>query len=135
MTLDQMRDLFVEPATDNAARARMFALFDQWVHRLRQLNITATAWIDGSFVTRKPEPSDLDCVLWLPPGMPPVPEQGKIEALTLTDRGAASTMYGIDLYIELPTPDNRLHREAYWRGMLGFQHDRHSAKGFVELTI
>jgi hypothetical protein len=135
MTLDQIREAFVSPLPEATPRLRMFSLFDQWVARLRQLNVTGTLWLDGSFVTRKPNPNDLDCVLWNPSFAGPESEASKIEVTSMIDRASAKAVYGIDLYIETPLPNARMGREAYWRGIFGFQHDGRSAKGFVELKI
>ncbi|NHZ44575.1 DUF6932 family protein [Massilia aquatica] len=135
MTLDQIRDTFVAPLREATPRLRMFSLFDQWVARLRQLNVTGTLWLDGSFVTRKPDPGDLDCVLWNPSFTGPISEESKIEVRTMTDYASAKALYGIDLYIATPLPNRKMASEAYWRGIFGFQHDGRSAKGFVELKI
>ncbi|MDQ1816429.1 hypothetical protein RBA41_24325 [Massilia sp. CCM 9210] len=113
----------------------MFSLFDQWVVRLRQLNVTGTLWLDGSFVTRKPDPNDLDCVLWHPSFAGPVSEESKIEVRSMIDRASAKAVFGIDLYIALPLPTEKMASEAYWRGLFGFQHDGRSAKGFMELKV
>lgn len=131
MTIDTIRDVFVSPLPEATSRLRTFSLFDQWVSRLRQLNVTGTLWVDGSFVTRKPNPSDVDCVFWNPSFVAPISEEGKIEVRSMTDRASARAMFGVDLYIETPLPEQKMAREAYWRGMFGFQHDGKSAKGFV----
>ncbi|ATQ78365.1 hypothetical protein CR152_30540 [Massilia violaceinigra] len=135
MTLDQIRETFVAPLPEATPRLRMFSLFDQWVVRLRQLNVTGTLWLDGSFVTRKPNPNDLDCVLWHPSFAGPVSEESKIEVRSMIDRASAKAVFCIDLYIALPLPTEKMAAEAYWRGLFGFQHDGKSAKGFVELKI
>lgn len=135
MTLDQIRQTFVSPLPEAAPRLRLFSLFDQWLARLRQLNVTGTLWLDGSFVTRKPNPDDLDCILWNPSFVGPVSEESKIEVRGMIDRTFAKAQYGIDLYIAIPGPDRKMASEAYWRGLFGFQHDGRSAKGFVELIV
>lgn len=135
MTLEMIGATFVDPDAADTSRLRLFSLFDQWVHRLRQLNITGTIWLDGSFVTRKPAPQDMDCVLWYPAFVEPISEAGKIEARSLTDRDTAKAQFGIDLYIEQPEYGKRMAREAYWRGLFGYQHDGRRANGFVELKV
>lgn len=135
MTLETIRETFASPLPEAAARLRMFSLLDQWVLRLRQLNVSATLWLDGSFVTRKPVPNDIDCVLWNPRFASDVSEASKIEVKTMIDRVLVRAQYGIDLYIATPLPQKKMASEAYWRGMFGFQRDGKSAKGFVELKI
>lgn len=135
MTLDMIRETFASPLPEATERLRMFSKFDQFIFRLRQLNVTGVLWLDGSFVTRKPNPADLDCVLWNPSFVTTLSEEGKIELRGLIDRASARAVYGVDLYIETPLPDRQMEREAYWRGLFGFQRDGKSAKGFVELRI
>lgn len=53
----------------------------------------------------------------------------------LFDHAHAETIYSLDFYLEMAPPDQIFHREAYWRGILGFCHDRVTAKGFAEITI
>lgn len=131
MTLDKIRDTFVAPLPEATSRLRMFSMFEQWFFRLRQLNVTGTLWIDGSFVTRKPNPNDLDCVLWHPAFDCPVSEvseERKIEVRSMIDHAAAKAVFGIDLYIETPLPADKMAREAYWRGLFGFQHDEEAPR-------
>lgn len=135
MTLDKIRETFVSPLPEATHRLRLFSRFDQWVFRLRQLNVTGTLWLDGSFVTRKPDPADIDCVLWNPSFVGAISEAGRIEVSSMIDRPAALATFGVDLYIENTLPHERISREAYWRGLFGFQHDGKKAKGFVELEI
>lgn len=135
MTMDTFRETFVSSVPETSRRLQLFSHLDQWVARLRQLNVTATLWLDGSFVTRKPEPGDVDCVLWNPVFVGPITDEGKVELLAMTDRAKARAAFGIDLYVEIPLPNELMKREAYWRGMFGFQHDGRRAKGFVELTV
>ncbi|MEO7493462.1 MAG: hypothetical protein ABIT83_01650 [Massilia sp.] len=135
MTLDDIWDSCVSPLPLARSRIGLFSVFDQWIHRLRQLNVVGTVWLDGSFVTRKPVPGDLDCVLWHPAFCAPVSDAGKIEVRNMTDHAAAMALFGIDLYIEAPSAAALLTRQAYWRGLFGFQHDGRHAKGFVELKL
>jgi hypothetical protein len=53
----------------------------------------------------------------------------------LLDKAVADNLFDLDLYVESPAPDEVFHREAYWRGVLGFSHDRITAKGFAEVNI
>lgn len=136
MTLDTLRETFVSSLPEATHRLRLYSKFDQWIFRLRQLNVTGTLWLDGSFVTRKPDPADIDCVLWHPSFVGEISEEGKIEVRSMTvDRAAARAAFGVDVYIEIPPPHEQMRQEAYWRGLFGFQHDGKSAKGFVELKL
>lgn len=135
MTLDEIWDTCVSPLPLANSRVQLYILFDLWVTRLRQLNVVGTVWLNGSFVTQKPNPADLDCVLWHPTFSAPASDAGKIEVQNMTDHTAARVIFGMDLYVETPTAVAMLTRQAYWRGLFGFQRDGRHAKGFVELNL
>ena len=135
MTMETVRETFVSSMPEASRRVQLFSHLDHWVARLRQLNVTGTLWLDGSFVTRKPEPCDLDCVLWNPSFVGPITDEGKVELLAMIDHAKARAAFGIDLYVAVHSPNEQMKHEAYWRGLFGFQHDGRSAKGFVELMI
>jgi len=135
LTLAEFEQVTVTPFPADAGRRRLFLLFEQWIVKLQALDISATLWVDGSFVTSKHGPNDIDCTMWDPTfrgGQTPERER---KAAPLIDRVLLKSQQGLDLYIETPSLGRRLTRESMWRGLYGFQHDRKSAKGFVELTI
>ncbi|NLR74007.1 hypothetical protein HF682_02385 [Leeia sp. IMCC25680] len=109
-----------------------------WIKAVQILGLSGTLWLDGSFLTGKPAPNDIDCVLWGPHWIhntDDLTEAKKAEAFHLLDRAIVGKLYNIDLYIEAPTDDQKFNREAYWGGVLGFAHDRSTAKGFAEIGI
>lgn len=74
--------------------------------------------------------------MWNPDFLGSVSTSQKSSVLTLTNRRLAKAKHKIDLYIEMPSDEiEKLHRQAYWKGMFGFQHDGISAKGFVEFQL
>jgi hypothetical protein len=135
LTVAEFEKVVVSPFQDDHERKRLFLLFEQWIHKLRLLNVTGVLWIDGSFVTSKFAPGDIDCILWYPSfSVTPTIDQEK-ETELLIDRLSLKAQYDIDFYMESPEPSKRLARESAWRGLFGFQHDGRSPKGFVELSI
>lgn len=116
-------------------RSLLFNQFDAWIKELRAINLSARIWIDGSFLTEKPSPDDIDCVLWIPRFTVEPTKESYQKLGMLFDKTAAKINFNIDLYVELPHPNELVHREAYWKGFFGYCHDRVTAKGFVELTI
>lgn len=116
-------------------RSQLFGQFGQWSRRLRNLGVTGTLWIDGSFLTSKFEPGDIDLVLWNPEATQPLNSAGRQEVFDLFDHAAIKLLYGLDLYVEYPPAEELIHREAYWKGFFGFCHDRVTAKGFVEVSL
>ena len=135
MTLSELEQLAVAPFPDDDQRRRLFLLFQQWVLNLQTKYVSAILWIDGSYLTSKFAPGDIDCVMWSPSFTVQLSDLEKQQVLPLIERIAVGAQFGIDLYMETPKPSQKLSREAYWRGLFGFQHDGRSAKGFVELSI
>lgn len=66
MTMREIRARFVLPFPNDLSRPRLYNNLTRWVEELRAARIGATLWVNGSFVTAKPNPADLDCVLWNP---------------------------------------------------------------------
>lgn len=135
MSLDEFRQKMVDPFVDDAQRLRLFLRLEEWVSKLRLLKVGAILWLDGSFVTAKFGPGDIDCMMWNPTFLGNVSKSDETIVKGLVDRATARSLYGLDLYMESPQPPETLHRQAYWRGLFGFQHSGVDAKGFVELAL
>lgn len=64
-TVDEVQATFVEAFSDSTRRQ---AIFDSWLRHRDSLRYVLSAdrqWIDGSFVTSKPEPADIDVVTFV----------------------------------------------------------------------
>jgi hypothetical protein len=137
LSLQELHDLAVGPFGADVKRAELFQKFQIWAEAVRAAGISGQLWLDGSFLTEKAEPGDIDCILWNPRWVDDAFDTPETHALLnrLFDHAHAEAMYGLDFYLETPAPDQIFHREAYWRGILGFCHDRTTAKGFAEITL
>lgn len=138
MTFAQLEALAVTPFQQSVQRPSLIAKFKAWTDALRSLNVEAPLWIDGSFLTEKPEPDDIDLVMRCPrvgaQQVGPPNQQQQTAIAVLLDRAYARATYSLDLYILSPCFD--LHaREAYWRALLGTCHDGQTAKGFAEVML
>lgn len=135
VTLAELQAVAVTPFLADARRALLFASFKQWLQKLQSLHVHAILWIDGSFLTAKHGPDDIDCIMWNPSISSELTEDQRLEVRELTDRGTVRRRFQVDFYMEAPLPSETLHRQAYFKGLFGFQHDGKTPKGFVELTI
>ncbi len=61
--VDECFDLFVRPFKNNEHRSKLMERFLHYYWELCQLGIFVEIWLDGSFVTKKEQPSDIDIVL------------------------------------------------------------------------
>lgn len=137
LSLQELHDLAVAPFAEDVKRAELFQKLQTWAEAVRASGIGGQLWLDGSFLTEKVEPGDIDCILWSPRWVDAALNTPETQdRLTrLFDHAHAEAIYGLDFYLEMPPPDQIFHREAYWRGILGFCHDRVTAKGFAEITL
>ena len=137
LTLESPHELAVAPFPNDSRRAELYEKLRLWASALRASGVRGTLWLDGSFLTEKVGPSDIDCILWNPSWVDEkgATDQVKSEVLKLLDRASAGALFNLDFFMETPAPDRVFHREAYWRGILGFCHDRVTAKGFAEIGL
>ena len=133
--MPEFEDIVTTAFPTDVRRITLFFSFLKWFAGLQTLGITGTLWVDGSFVTKKPSPDDIDCYLFNAATTRNLNATEQIQLQKLLDHDEARAIFNLDLYFENPTPDMLLHRQAYWSGFFGFQHDRSKAKGFVELTV
>jgi hypothetical protein len=68
----------------NARRRRLAIRLHRWVHLARQVHARRLL-LDGSFVTTKPEPNDIDAVILLPSDFQGRVERGEEAALELDE--------------------------------------------------
>jgi hypothetical protein len=137
LTLPGLYVLAVAPFPQDAKRQDLFDKLSTWVGAVQASGVKGILWLDGSFLTAKAGPSDIDCVLWNPAWISPASDTpvNQQQLQCLLDRATAEALYGLDFYLEAPAPDRLFHQEAYWRGVLGFSHDRVTAKGFAAIQI
>lgn len=135
LTMSELEDIAVKAFPTDVRRTVLFTNFSSWINHLNKLGITGTIWIDGSFITEKPSPDDIDCFFFNVKATRVLSVSEHADLNKIFDHNEARALFDLDLYIENPLPQDLIHRQAYWSGFFGFQHDRSKAKGFVELSI
>lgn len=63
-------------------RKRLALQLQRWIDLARAVS-ARRLFVDGSFVTAKPEPNDVDAVIWLPPDFVTRVSTGNLEAMEL----------------------------------------------------
>ena len=101
LTLAGLHAIAVAPFTADVRRQDLFQKLTTWASALRALNVGGILWVDGSFLTEKPGPDDIDCVLWNPgwtgaAAGNPVQQQ---QVQQLLDRASAEALFELDLYL------------------------------------
>ena len=68
--------------TDTPRRRRLALRLRRWIELSRSISANRL-FVDGSFVTSKPEPNDVDAVVWLPDDFVDLVSNGNLEAMEL----------------------------------------------------
>jgi uncharacterized protein DUF6932 len=133
VTLDDLDRLFVERFTDRAVRQDLVEHLRRFLAVLRSLGITGMMWLDGSFVTEKPHPGDIDAVLLVANAVLGALPRTDLDTFRqiIDNKRDIKLRYKCDLYF--CDPDSAEWR-AYWRGWFGFNRGE-EVKGIARLTI
>lgn len=114
-------------------RIELFARLSIFVQQLRETGLTGKIWLDGSFTTEKPDPSDIDITVFIDQNSLLPLDANQMKAVDdLLDRTTAAERFGLDLYVDIA---GDFHREAYWRGVFGFCHDGITPKGIASVGL
>lgn len=136
LSMTELEQMAVLAFPSDVKRTTLFYQFSSWTSQLSSLGLTGTLWLDGSFLTKKPYPNDIDCVLFEPILSRQLDANQLNRLSKLLDHDEARVSFNLDFYLEPKMQASDLfHRQAYWSGVFGFQHDRTKAKGFVEIKI
>jgi hypothetical protein len=135
LTSFALKQLAVDAFPADRRRVELFAKFLAWRKELRATGISARAWLDGSFLTEKAGPADIDLVVFLPTGMGALTQQQQARLRELLDHATVRAVYELDIYpVDALDPQFDV-AESYWRGWFGFCRDRRTAKGIAEVVI
>lgn len=128
----ELTNYFLDGFSDSHNRPILIDGLKRYLAALKSTGLNIEIWIDGSFSTKKPEPSDVDLVIFA--------SQLEIDALdhqkqlifgALIDRVSTKQMYGCDVLFSIA--ENANYR-SYWRGWYGFDRNE-QAKGIAKLVI
>lgn len=65
LTLDELKDLTVDSFTRSKRRAQLFTELEALAYAAAKTRLSVEIWVDGSFLTSKREPDDIDFTLLL----------------------------------------------------------------------
>jgi hypothetical protein len=95
---------------------------------LSSTGVRCNVWIDGSFLTKKTEPNDIDLVIECPNSIPPLVGSFLNDVI---DNVIFKITYLLDVYAFVK--DDTQSR-SYWKGQFGFGRDD-SPKGIISINI
>jgi hypothetical protein len=130
-TLEQIESIAVKPFPADTRRQLVWQRFNLLYANVAAFVPHCEWWLDGSFLTAKSSPDDMDAVLFIEPAVINNLSQQHYDSLSLLlDRPAMKLQYLTDIYVD---PANDQRRRDYWRKIFGIGHDSVSAKGIVSV--
>jgi len=132
MAVDVLEQLCVTNQGDH--RLYLFGRLCCYLEELARIGAQFEVWVDGSFVTSKTNPSDIDIVIWYDEkevDLLPISSQQMLAHLT-SDKQTIKSRYNIDVYVE---PNGNIHTRAYWRGLYCFVKETEIPKGIANISI
>lgn len=134
-TLSEIEEIFVSQVSNSATRSGLFAQLQDFLRIFTtEISGAFTAWIDGSFVTLKVNPNDIDVVIFLDYAMYDAVE-------TKLDIFKYKRLFsGIDCYIERVYPIEHVHYVryqsdlAYWNSLFTRNRKR-QYKGYISIIF
>lgn len=106
--------------------------FGQFLNQFKELGIQAEIWIDGSFATNAPDPSDVDIVFYFVPSEIDQLENDKREKFKrlFLNRKFMKNLYQVEVfYGEIGNEADY----ADWRQVFGTSYDNMAPKGIYRL--
>lgn len=133
LDMESLYKIAVENFENSKRRKLLFRSLCNFLSSLPCAAIVKELWIDGSFLTLKDEPNDIDILLILDEtiinGLPPHQEASLKIYL---DHYLVAYRYKLDCYTVL---SNNLNQISYWRGWYGFCRDGKTAKGIASIEV
>ncbi len=132
MSISEMRKLFVEEFDNNKKRSLLLDNFKGILDELSLFGIKFEVWVDGSFVTKKEEPSDIDiCILLEENEVDNMMDFEKIQLKKLSqEREEIKLRKMCDIYFCV----NDFRNRKKWLGTFGFDRND-NPKGIARIMV
>lgn len=102
-TLDEIRDVFVQRGS-TSQRRRLFEDLEKYIRELRSASIAETVIVNGSFVTSKRDPNDIDLIVVQPADFDLAQRLRPFE-YNLISHKRVKRNYGLDILVVLADSD------------------------------
>lgn len=130
MDLGEVRDLFGKfQSTDR--RPMLFDKLKTFIEAAREVGFVRFVIVDGSFVTSKPDPGDIDLIVVIDPAILNKSDYRPIEYNILSSR-RIKRMYSFDVYV---VPFGHAAYDEYLGLFEKVKDDLSARKGVVRVTI
>ncbi len=141
--INSMKEGFVVPFNNHSTRKELFKGYVRYNEDLKDLleNQSYEQWIDGSFISQKVNPKDIDLVSFIDYNLVEKLE----EELEKFIKSAGRSNYGVDGYVVRIYPEDHPHfvrtksDKIYWRHWFSTtkpdQKKRRYGKGFIKIKF
>ncbi len=135
-TLEEVKTLCVENFPNSATRSTIFDSFvENFIIPLTNTGLMCDVWVDGSFITEKENPEDIDVLVEFDPNKPYSAEKvsciNNFLYMCVSNHDDLKCRCHCDVYAR-PTTD--IDGMAYWRGLFCFNRDK-TLKGLAVIQI
>lgn len=133
--LSDIEELCVHSFKNTSRRLLIYNHFCRFLDLLNQLHIHIELWIDGSFVTEKEKPDDIDVVGFASGNELQKLSSTQKDLLTELIKGKAKKEFFTDFYFVGSIDENEYRNyRSYWRGFFCFTRDE-KPKGAIKFEV
>ena len=133
ITEDDLHTEFVQPFNHGQDhRTNLLRHFGQFLNQFKELNLSAEIWIDGSFTTLAPDPSDIDVVFYFKPEQVDLLQQEKKEKFErlFQSRKFMKNLYKVEVFYGTMGND---YDYNHWNDVFGTCYDNKTPKGIFRM--
>lgn len=132
-SLNELHETFVAPFSGSVRRPMLVAGLMKFIEEVKSLAIAGELWFDGSFVTEKVDPDDIDfVVIFDPASISRLTSEQQQKMEYLFHQPSSKARYNCDVYCALSSDVGTV---SYWRGWFGFKRDGRTPKGIGLITL
>lgn len=129
---DALESMFVRPFDDPSRRRELLDGLRAMLLDIRRMGLRVEVWIDGSFTTQKPNPVDIDVVIYYDPIAVQALEASAQNALfEIADTNLSKLRYKCDPYF---APNDAQQLRSYWKRWFGFSRNE-EPKGIARIFL
>ena len=131
-TKETLEQHFVYAFALQGRRKYLFERFGFLLEKVEEVGMAFEVWVNGSFVTKKEEPDDIDIAFFFDPNQLPTLPPEKF-ALFNEVRNIELSKYRYNCDVRF-VPNNDMNNRSYWRGWFGYTRSE-KVKGFARISI
>lgn len=132
ITKADLSNHFVTPFVNQEKRLKLIERFGFLIEKVEEIGISFEVWINGSFVTKKEEPNDIDVAFFFDPkAANALAPDKKLIFQEVAANSLSKYRYNCDVYF---LPNDNANLRSYWRGWFGFMRNE-QPKGFARINI